>query len=234
MRALLALAECEALAPSSVLEIAAGDASLVATLEARSGCTVWANDLREDHLKEALKSYVNGARIHLASGNVFELDPNLGSFDLVVACEIIEHVAHGIDFVRKLASLTAPAGRILLTTPNGAHLSNRLPAYFEIPDHSILEKDQFKPDADGHLFLIRPEEMLRIADEAGLQLETLYLWGSPFISGHLGLRFFSRLLPMSTCLLLEDLTNVSPFREKLCCAMTAILRPRDDKRALTP
>ena len=40
MRALLAVTECEALGPRRVLEVAAGDASLAASLEARTGCEV--------------------------------------------------------------------------------------------------------------------------------------------------------------------------------------------------
>ena len=226
MRAILAVTESEELRPAKVLEVAAGDASLVASLQARTGCEVWANDLREENLRQAVGSFSNASKIRLAPGNLFELDslaPHM-QFDLVVACEVIEHVAHGVDFLRKLGDLTKPGGRILVTTPNGAHFRNRLPSYYEIPDHSVLEKDQFKPDADGHLFLIHPAEMVRMAQEAGLAVERLSLWGSPFITGHFGVRVLGPILPSRVSLALEDWVISSPVREKLSFAMSVVLR----------
>jgi 2-polyprenyl-3-methyl-5-hydroxy-6-metoxy-1,4-benzoquinol methylase len=224
MRALLAVTEAEALAPKRVLEVAAGDGSLVATIEARTGCEVWANDLREENLRAGLSSYSNASKVRIAPGNIFELSPSLGTFDLVIACEVIEHVAHGVDFLRKLADLTTPGGHILVTTPSGSHFRNRLPSYYEIEDHTALEKNQFKPDADGHLFLIRPDEMYRLAKEAGLQVERLALWGSPFLTGHFGLRLLGNVLPASACVGLEAMVNASPLRETMCFAMNALLR----------
>lgn len=225
LRALFALVEAERLKPKRVLEVAAGDGALCASLQHRLGCEVVANDLRADHLQMALKNFSNGEKVKVAAGNVFEMSQEeVGAFDLVVACEIIEHVAHGVDFLRQLAKFLSPTGAILLTTPNGSHFRNKLPSYYEIPDHSVLESQQFKPDADGHLFLIRPEEMHRMAEEAGLIVEKLDLWATPFVTGHGYLRLLSGLMPQRLGLKLE--TFLAPRAESLCFAFSAILRPK--------
>jgi 2-polyprenyl-3-methyl-5-hydroxy-6-metoxy-1,4-benzoquinol methylase len=127
MRALMALSEARALNPTSVLEVAAGDAALCASL-ASSCPRVAANDLRKEHLEQAVSNFKNGDRIQLLPGNLFDLDPAVtGLFDLVVACEIVEHVAHTVDFLKQLRRFVAPGGRILLTTPNGSYCRNTLP-----------------------------------------------------------------------------------------------------------
>src|SRR4051812_43292019 len=167
MRALLTLAEAARLKPARVLEVAAGDAALNACLE-RDGARVVANDLRADILRKALANFTNGNLISIAPGNLFDLDPqHLGQFDLVVASEIIEHVAHPDHLLCHLSRFTTPQGRILLTTPNGSFFRNRLRTYSEIQDSVALESRQFLPDADGHLFLITPAEIALLARSAG-------------------------------------------------------------------
>lgn len=223
MRALHAIIEAERLRPRRVLEVAAGDAALCASLRERTGCEVVANDLREANLREALEAFSNGKEISILPGNVFEIPPeSVQPFDLVIACEIIEHVAHGVEFLQHLGRLMTKDGRILLTTPNGSHFRNVLPGYYDIPDHSVLESRQFKPDADGHLFLIRPSELHRMAKEAGLVVERIELWGSPFVTGHGMLRLFSGILPRAFCLKMES--TIAGRWERLCFAMSAVLR----------
>ena len=85
-----------------------------------------------------------------------ELDPaKVGRFALVIACEVIEHVAHGDQFARQLMEFVAPGGHLLVTTPNGSHVRSKLPTYSQVTDFSALEALQFKPDADGHLYHLR-------------------------------------------------------------------------------
>ena len=192
LRALLAMSEAKALRPKRVLEVAAGDAALCACLQ-QIGCEVAANDLRAENLEQSVAAFQNHDQIRIVPGNVFELSPSLaGQFDLVIACEVIEHVAHADGLLRQLRKLVTTEGHILLTTPNGAYFRNKLPTYSEIEDFNVLESQQFKPDADGHLYLITPEELTQIAAEAGLRVERLVIWGTPFISGESGFRFLSK------------------------------------------
>jgi 2-polyprenyl-3-methyl-5-hydroxy-6-metoxy-1,4-benzoquinol methylase len=227
MRALMALLEATALNPGSVLEVAAGDASLSASL-ASIGCRVAANDLRKENLENAVRSFTNRESIQLVPGNLFDLDPAAtGLFDLVVACEIVEHVAHTVDFLRQLKRFVAPGGHILITTPNGSHFRNTLPTHSAIHDFTALESEQFKPDADGHLFLITPSEMLNLARSAGLAVERVTLWGTPLMTGHLRLSTLSSKSACRVCYQLERLSQRLPYsiKKKACVNFSVVLEP---------
>ena len=63
------------------------------------------------------------ARAHAASRNLTfatpaELAPDC-RFELVIASEVLEHVAAPADFLRQLAARVAPGGRLVVTVPNG-------------------------------------------------------------------------------------------------------------------
>jgi 2-polyprenyl-3-methyl-5-hydroxy-6-metoxy-1,4-benzoquinol methylase len=108
MRAMLTLLEASALKPKTVLEVAAGDAALSACL-ATMGCSAAANDLRAENLANAVTNFTNAESIRCLPGNLFDLDPReIGQFDLVIACEIVEHVAHTVDFLQQLKRFVAP------------------------------------------------------------------------------------------------------------------------------
>jgi 2-polyprenyl-3-methyl-5-hydroxy-6-metoxy-1,4-benzoquinol methylase len=227
MRALTAFRQAKALRPTRVLEVAAGDAALAAQLAAE-GCEVVANDLRQEALEASVRTFANGARIRIAPGNIFDLDPReTGLFDLVIACEVIEHVAHTVDFLRHLARFITPSGRILLTTPNGAYFRNKLPSHAQIKDFAALEKEQFKPDADGHLFLLTPGELRALAREAGLSVDRLDLWASPLLNGNAGLRLLAGPAICRTAYAFEQSCQRLPesVRAKLALEISAVLRP---------
>ena len=228
LRSLMTLAKARELlggVPRRVLEVAAGDAALGACL-AREGHQVTANDLLEENLLSSIARFTNGSDIHVLPGNLLEIDSSrCGLFDLVIACEIVEHVAHSIEFLRHLRGLLGPQGRILLTTPNGRYFRNKLPTYSQVEDFTALEKKQFKPDADGHLFLITPDEMQQIAAAAGLKVNELSVWATPFITGEAGFRHLGPLLPISGWYGLERTASRLPgaVRERMANAMIAVL-----------
>jgi 2-polyprenyl-3-methyl-5-hydroxy-6-metoxy-1,4-benzoquinol methylase len=225
LRALLTLRMAMALDPKRVLEVAAGDAALSACL-ARTGCEVVVNDLRRDHLESSVSQFENRDHIGILPGDVFELDPAItGQFDLVIACEIIEHVADAAGLLRQLGRFLTPNGRILLTTPNGSYFRNKLPTYSEITDFKALESRQFKPDADGHLYLITSDEMRKVAESVGLKVQRLSLWGTPFITGESGFRLLSPLsLPFYRLELGCQSLPIS-IQQRLANAMAVVLAP---------
>jgi 2-polyprenyl-3-methyl-5-hydroxy-6-metoxy-1,4-benzoquinol methylase len=233
MRAMMTLREAVALAPKSVLEVAAGDAALSACL-ATMGCAATANDLRAENLANAVANFSNAGSIRCLPGNLFDLDPaKIGQFDLVIACEIVEHVAHTVEFLEQLKRFVAPGGRILITTPNGAYFRNKLPTHAQIQDFAALEQKQFKPDSDGHLFLITPKEMENLAQQAGLNVERLVLWGTPVVTGHARFAMLSTPAVCWGCYQLERLSQSLPFsfKEKACFNFAAILTPKSaDKK----
>jgi SAM-dependent methyltransferase len=225
MRALATLQKAEQLRPKRILEIAAGDASLSACLAAR-GAMACANDLRIDQLTAAVEMFETGEQITVLAGNCFELDPEqTGRFDLVTACEVIEHVAHPVDLLRQLKRFLEPGGHILLTTPNGAYFHNCLPTYGEIEDMSALESRQFKPDADGHLFLLTPLELNELAAQAGLQVEAIDLSATPLITGHLKLSRMRGQRMARLCYWFEEICQRMPWRvrSRLCFSLSAVL-----------
>lgn len=177
------------LKPTSILEVAGGGGFLAACL-ADKGHRVVLNDLRPT---ESLANWRTPSGIEFVAGDLFALDAaTLGRFDLVIACDVIEHVAHGDQFVRHLASLLAPGGHMLITTPNGRFFRNKLPTYAQVADFAALESRQFQPDADGHLYLYTPNELTGLLTGAGLRVVHQELTTSPFISGNAGFRFLPR------------------------------------------
>jgi len=180
--------------------------------------------------EEEIQSYATGKYLEIASGNLFELQPeSLGDFDLVMACEVLEHVAHGDQLVNHLKKFLLPGGWLLLTTPNGAYFRSKLPTYSQINDFEELEARQFQPDADGHLYLYTPSELKTLLEEAGLQDITISLTITPWLSGHMGLRFLPALVFLAPIYYgLDWLTRQvgERVRVKLCTQMVALARIR--------
>jgi len=55
--------------------------------------------------------------------------PGVGTFDVVLNFQVVEHIRDPLPFLRGLRALLAPAGQVLLTTPN------RLMSFSENPYH---------------------------------------------------------------------------------------------------
>lgn len=224
-RSVITLQLALALGPRRVLEVAAGDGALCACLADR-GIEVVANELRGEYLRSALTSFRNSESVQVEEGNLFELDAaKMGTFDLVIACEVIEHVAHPDELLRNIRAFLSPGGRILLTTPNGDYLRNRLPHYLDIPDPAALESKQFRPDADGHLFLLNTVELGLMARLAGLKIEMIAPLATPFITGHCGLASLEGRISTRLLYLMERCCALLPFflRRKLSFWMVAVL-----------
>lgn len=172
---------CKKYQGKRTLEIAAGGGFNAACLVTDNN-EVLINDLLP--LSDELKNYKTGEKIKFIGGNLFELDPNvIGKFDLVICCEVIEHLAHGDEFMQKVKSLTSRNGHVILTTPNGNYFRSKLPTYSQIEDFSQFEKEQFKPDGDGHLFLYTPKELSDLTRKNQLVIKEVLLTSSPWISG---------------------------------------------------
>jgi len=225
LRVLATLERVLALKPQRVLEVAAGDGAMSACLAARE-IEVVVNDLRAEVLKSAIANFQNSDRITVLPGNLFDIDPDsTGRFDLIIATEVIEHVAHTDAFLRHLARFLTPDGRIFLTTPNGLYFRNRLPTHSMIDDFAALESEQFKPDSDGHLFQITAGELIAIAQSAGLHPLEIDLLSIPFITGHCGFSILRSNRLARLCYWFETQSRRLPFRlrEKICFSMSAIL-----------
>jgi len=203
---------------SKILDIAAGQGNFSLAL-AEMGYDVTWNDLREE-----LAGYVQlkqeSGILHFAAGNAFELSfPS--AFDAVLITEIIEHVAHPDDFLAKVAQLVRPGGYIVMTTPNGAYFRNTLPKFSECQDPSIYEAVQFKPNSDGHIFLLHPEEIQTLASRVCLEVEEIALFTNPLSNGHMKMEKLLRVLPRNLVESIELATQrfPAPFLQKLLLQM---------------
>ena len=192
---------------ATILDIAAAQGNFSLIL-AEMGYRVTWNDLRADLADYVRLKYERGD-LSFAPGNAFTLQfPSL--FDALIVTEIIEHVAHPDEFLAKTAQLVKPGGYVIMTTPNGAYCRNKLPKFSECPDPSVFESVQFRPNADGHIFLLHPDEIPSLAVRAGLELDQLLLFTNPLTNGHLKTEALLRLLPKSFVIAGDVLTQALP------------------------
>ncbi len=180
-----------ALAPSSrVLDIAAAQGNFSLALAERGYDVTW-NDLRHDLEGYVRLKYEHG-QLAYRPGNVFELEIS-EPFDLVLAAEVIEHVAHPDEFVAQLRRLVQPGGYAVITTPNGAYFRNKLPRFSACPDPSVYEAHQFGPNSDDHVFLLHEDELRRFARQHGWRVIAVQIFTSFLLNGHIGT---GRVLPL--------------------------------------
>jgi 2-polyprenyl-6-hydroxyphenyl methylase/3-demethylubiquinone-9 3-methyltransferase len=198
----------EVLSPGArILDIAAAQGNFSLAL-AELGFDVTWNDLRAELADYVRLKYERG-QIEYAPGNAFELNfPSL--FDAVLITEIIEHVAHPDDFLAKAAALVRTGGYIVMTTPNGGYFKNRLPKFSECADPTVFEAMQFKPNADGHIFLLHADEIAPLAKRAGLQVEKIALFTNPLTAGHVKTELLLKILPRGLVRTAERLTEFVP------------------------
>jgi 2-polyprenyl-6-hydroxyphenyl methylase/3-demethylubiquinone-9 3-methyltransferase len=183
----------EVIAPGGrILDVAAAQGNFTLLL-AESGYRVTWNDLREE-LADYVRLKHERGDVQYAPGNVFDLE-FAEPFDCALITEIIEHVAHPDQFLAKISSFLKPNGYVVLTTPNGAYFRNRLPRFSDCSNPDVYEAVQFKPDSDGHIFLLWPDELRSLCQAAGLKIEKAVWFTTPLTNGHVKLGWLLRVLP---------------------------------------
>ena len=103
-----------------------------------------------------------GLDIRYMAGEIGSLD--IGTFDLVTAMEVIEHVADKAAFVRELAARLADDGLMVLSTPNRTPQS-RLLMIGAAEGLGMIPKGTHHWDD-----FITPEELGDLLSEAGLSM----------------------------------------------------------------
>ena len=192
---------------AKVIDIAAAQGNLSLML-AECGYDVTWNDLRAELAGYVRLKHEHGALSYLP-GDVFALSAR-ETYDTVVITEIIEHVAHPDRFLAQVATLVKPGGHIVMTTPNGEYLGNRLPRFSDCADPSAFEGMQFQPDGDGHIFLLHADEIAPMAHRAGLEVQSLQLFTTFLIAGRLRTEPLLHLLPFPTIDFLERQVDTWP------------------------
>lgn len=192
---------------ATVLDVAAAQGNFSLFL-AEYGYVVTWNDLRED-LSDYVKRKYEYGELNFEPGNIYDL-PFHEEFDCVFITEIIEHVAHPDEFLSKVAHMVKPGGYVVMSTPNGAYFRNDLPKFSECSDPSQFESVQFAPNADGHVFLLWPEEVKLLAEKTGLKMEKHLMFTNPLTAGHLKTELLLKFIPGKLVWILERLTQFLP------------------------
>ena len=211
-----------------ILDMAAaqGNFSLAA---AAIGYRVTWNDLRADLIDYVKLKSPLAAQVEFVPGNIFELgDTFAGVFDVALALEVVEHVAHPDEFLAQLATVVKPGGHIIISTPNGGYLLNRLPRFSDCPDTSIYEDQQFKPDSDGHIFLLHQDEIQSLTKDAGLEVVSHRMFTNPLSAGHAKTNRLRNILPTAVLNVVEGMTALLPDalgRKILASSVTVLRRP---------
>lgn len=223
-RVALALALVDEYAPSGaeVLDVAAAQGNFTVAL-ARSGYRVTWNDLRAD-LAGYVRLKLGEQQVRFCPGNVLELAA--GPFDVVLATEVIEHVAHPDDFLARLRTLVRPGGHIIITTPNGRFARNALPRFSDFADPSVFEGAQFKPNADGHIFLLHPDEFEPLGRAADLELARVVHCTTFLVRGWMRTAGLTRWLPEQLIAALDAAVvhGPTPVRDRLTTHLAAVFR----------
>jgi 2-polyprenyl-3-methyl-5-hydroxy-6-metoxy-1,4-benzoquinol methylase len=203
-------------AGSKILDVAAAGGNFTLPLAEKGFHMVW-NDFYPEWMEWVKMKYEHGV-VEYAPGNIFDKSAEFQQcFDGVIATEVIEHVAHPDAFLVNLATMVKPGGWLFMSTPNGRYFLNRLPKFSDCPDTSVFEADQFKPDSDGHIFLLHPSEIIEMTTQSKLHLHTLSLANNPLSGGHLKLSYLLRVLPKRFVDLVEATTQrlPAPMSERL-------------------
>ncbi len=150
------------LAGKSALDIGCG-AGLVCEPLARLGAAVTGVDAAPDNVAAAsAHAEAGGLDVRYMAGEVADLD--IGTFDLVTALEVIEHVADKRAFLADAAARLAPDGLLILSTPNRTAASRVLLV-------GAAEAVGYVPKGTHHWEdFITPEELEELLDELGLEV----------------------------------------------------------------
>ncbi len=116
----LVLEYLEPLSGKRVLEVACGRGGFTSRI-ASMGAAAFGADFSETALRIAQKKISHdgaGARLHLTQTDAQKLPYADGSFDIVISCETIEHVADPVSALREMFRVCRVNGSLYLTTPN--------------------------------------------------------------------------------------------------------------------
>lgn len=135
-----ALAQCGEVAPGArVLDIGCGSGVIGRELKERGFSDIHAVEVDAEARQ-------NAASIYQSVGSSLA-DYESQRFDLVLLLDVIEHLTNPEAFLSEAAALLKPAGLLLVSVPNVAHWSVRLPllfGFFEYTQRGILDRTHFQ------------------------------------------------------------------------------------------
>jgi len=194
--------------PLDILDVGCAQGTLALLLGER-GHRVTAVDLRPEFLAYGRSRYTHG-EVHFLQANALK-DRIPGHYDLIFANQLIEHLVYPDALLARLRANLRPGGRLVVTTPNGDYMRNKLPSFRELGDPRQWEHLQCTADGDGHFYAYLADELLEVFRAAGLQPVCMAYFESPLISGHMKVRHVHRWAPASLLAALDRLVIRMPW-----------------------
>jgi 2-polyprenyl-3-methyl-5-hydroxy-6-metoxy-1,4-benzoquinol methylase len=136
-----------------VLDMGCGTGCLLQALCEAGYRDVWGVEFSE--YAAGLARSIEGAKVF--TGDILDVELPLGSFDVINATEVIEHLRDPLTTFRRIKSLLAPGGVFIYSTGNARGLYAR-----------ILGKRWPYLHPEGHLFYFNPETLTRYFRKVGL------------------------------------------------------------------
>jgi SAM-dependent methyltransferase len=159
-----------------VLDLSAGRGEIAAALAA-DGCAVRGTHFRADDYKTAGAPSPAGIPIDPGIDLTRPLPYSDSAFDLVILCEVAEHLPTYIPVIAEIGRLLAPSGRLILSTPNVARLHSRW-HFFWTGTHKLIRRRvgwDLAPD-DLYAYHVSPVDfplLHTLLRQAGLTVERL-------------------------------------------------------------
>jgi len=197
--------------PIKILDVGCAQGTLALKL-GEAGHQVVAVDIRPQFLEYAKSRHEYGD-VRFLAANALE-DDLPGDQDLIFANQIIEHLVYPVELLQRLKTLLKPGGRLVVTTPNGDYIKNALPSYRELGNPKDWEYMQFTADGDGHFFAYRSEELVDIFGASCFADVQSKYFETPFISGHMKLRYLHRFIPIFILRVADRLLLALPWVRK--------------------
>lgn len=194
-----------------ILDVGCAQGTL-ALLLAERGHRVTAVDLRPAFLDYARSRHTHG-EIRFLAANVLE-DDIPDSYDLIYANQIVEHLVYPDQLLLRLLARLKPGGRLVMTTPNGDYLKNALPSFRQLGDAKAWEHLQHTADGDGHFYAYLREELVALFAAAGFKEIEASFFESPWISGHMKVRYLHGLVPATLLRALDRAVINAPWLDR--------------------
>lgn len=175
----------------SILDAGCGSAWVAKEFLPR-GKFVTSMDVSTANPREALRRYPADHHAGLVA-DAFQLPLKPGSFDVVIASEIIEHVVDPKAFVHSLLRVVRPGGKLLISTP-----------YKEVLRYSLCVHCNQKTPQYAHLHSFDEHKLRSYAPE-GVTAQH-YVFGNKALF-HLRTHFLLGRLPFSLWVLIDRLAN---------------------------
>jgi 2-polyprenyl-3-methyl-5-hydroxy-6-metoxy-1,4-benzoquinol methylase len=130
--------------PSRILEVGAGAGATLKWLKTLYPLTEMTGVELNPVLAHELKLNADVAII----GPVEDAYAQLGTYDLILLLDVLEHLSDPTEVLRKLTNLLEPRGQVIVSVPNIAHLSVTIPLLlhrrFDYQEAGILDRTHLR------------------------------------------------------------------------------------------